>query len=371
MAASNGLRHVVVFAFIDERFPPRKNSKADVALLRAANLALRRKAEGYEDAFLLITTNLAGAPRQEDLDRYGIPGLSVLTVCRNWHEEARFSLNAEETNEFLDLSHEEIEVHGEPYSSSVWESIVSELKVHTASALRNWLQANHPASLAHAGSEYADLGSYWVGIEATECSFPWPFELEGFQNELPDNHRDKTVTWLNIMADAMGLHSNFRPASPALGDHQLKVLAATLCEWLRGFEASNGDAPMNIFSPCAAVCSLDISPLLLGLAMSQHMPEHSRLETFCEIYPEDHQQFGRALRFATEEVRPHLRAALSLHFGGDDALFHALMNVADSMPDQSAGEFFAALREAKRFAFPSDWICPWVFVSEGWCEEAE
>lgn len=371
MAASNGLRHVVVFAFIDERFPPRKNSKADVALLRAANLALRRKAEGHDDAFLLITTDLVGAPRQEDLDRYGIPGLSVLTVFRDWHEQILPPHQVRATAKRIEADLEIIDEEGELFALEEWKAILSTLRADTSCALASWRRENHPASLAHGGSEYADLGCYWVGIESTESDFPWPFELEDFRSELPEAHRSKAITWLNILADALQLKESFRPGSLELGHYRLAVLAATLCEWLHGFEAASGREPMNMFGACSTLYSLNISPLLLGLAMSHQMPERDRLEAFCEYFADESQQLQQALRFATREIRPKLRAVLSLHFGGDDALFHALMNVADSMPDQSAGEFFAALREAKRFAFPSDWICPWVFVSEGWCEEAE
>lgn len=165
IAASNGLRHVVVFAFIDERFPPRKNTKADVALLRAANLALRRNAEGYDDSFLLITTNLAGEPRQEDLDRYGIPGLSVVSIVRDWHKQTLPPHQVRATAKRIEANLEVIDEEGELFALEEWKALLSKLRADTSCVVASWLRDNHPTCIAHAGSEYENLGCYWVGVE--------------------------------------------------------------------------------------------------------------------------------------------------------------------------------------------------------------
>ena len=49
-----GLRHVVIYVWINEPVPLIADSPTDIALLRVANRALKRKTEGVTDSFLSL-----------------------------------------------------------------------------------------------------------------------------------------------------------------------------------------------------------------------------------------------------------------------------------------------------------------------------
>lgn len=338
----DGLRHVLVHVTLGSAFPPATNSASDVALLRAANRAMKRKAQGVEDAFLFVVVGQqAWEAVNVAVSAYGFPKSAV--VCIEIDEEG----NSLETGE-------------------------DDLSVDVGNAIEMWLNREHIAALEAFPKCYADTEFWWSGVEHDQSVFDWPFGDGDFANALPTSHRSKAPTWLTILGHAVDLNTIQNSGRDALAQDTMAVWAATLCEWLHGFEAASGNG-YNHFA-YEAKSNLYPSEFYLGFELARL--SGNDLETACEEAESDvDDMLDVALKAVTREKRHELRAALSDFFGGDGALYWALHSaIRPSYSDAYPGPMEEALERELGSSDYDDLArldAPWRFVTEGWCDDAD
>ena len=334
----HGLRHVLVHVTLGSVFPPTANSASDVAMLRAANLAMQRKTQGVEDVFLFVVVGRHTlAAVSEAISAYGFPNFTVVCI---------------ETDdiEYLQETGDEI--------------ILGEVE----NAVKNWLNLEHFGAVAVFPKGYVETEFWWSGVEHAEDVFDWPFDAGDFSKKLPSSHRSKAATWLTILGYAVDLHTIQATRPDALGCDIAAAWAATLCEWLHGFEAASG----NSYNDFGYEANSILYPSAFYLGFELARLSGNDLEATCEEAESDVDDLSSvALKAITQDKRDELRAALSDFFGGDGALYWALRSAI--WPD-----FAKPMSEALELELGSSYFddlarldAPWRYVSEGWCDDAD
>lgn len=334
-----GLKHVVVFAATHDHFPPLKDSEADIELLRAANLAMKRKLNGHKDDFLfLLPSKYRADGFERGIEEYGFPDPTLITLDDEGSPENLF------------------------YDEDA-------LRDEIALAIDQWISHHHPGAIPVATTAYASRLTWWAGIEHADHVFDWAFSASQFESELPASAKGRAETWLTVLGHVIDLHEVQADCRDQMGIEKASSYAATLCEWLHGFEAAS-DNDFNRFDPQSVVQSLAISEVFLGFQAACLFG--NTLEAFLEEYDCDLDDFtGPALKLLTADLRGEVRRGLSQFFGGNALLFFTLyrsiwacygMRTGDSLNDlccEDGQESFATLE------------VPLSFVSEGWCDEAD
>jgi hypothetical protein len=332
------LRHVLVYVWTGGEFPPSPNSTQDIALLRAANRALIRKSDGVTDAFLFL---------------FAIPG----DLC-----EQKTALRSygflDPCVESLDLNYEQDE--GEPDYDELSEEVSDEVA--------RWLRKEHTHAIPFSNGTYDPETFWWGGIEMANDQFDWPFEARVVERLLPKTQVDKADTWLSILGNAMQVDVLMAEAPFDLAQQRIAAMAATLCEWLHGFEAASGNS-FNGFEPDTAAKSLGLSDFFLGFEAARL--SGSDLEGFCDAEEKDFDQLrGSALSQITQDLRIDVACGLSNFFGGDTELFWALHSTVWPCYGRPMREGMDELVSLQTRDY-SDLECPWRFVTEGWDESAD
>lgn len=334
----HGLRHVLVYASLDGAFPPQENSPDDVALLRAANLAMSRKSHGVTDTLLFVIVGSSWADAANAVSAYGFSEVKIVSIACELEQE-------------------------------VIHSDYDDLQKEVGKQVANWLAKQHPGAIAFFEGGYDVTKFWWTGIEHDDNVFNWPFAAANLASELPDTHIKKAETWLTLLGHATDLHATQASMCDALGQQRAAVLAATLCEWLHGFEAVSGNS-YNHFDQRSTIQSFGISDYFLGFEASRI--SRDELDAFCDEHAEDVDSLGAAsLALITRNFRYELRNALSSFFGGDAPLFWALYSAIWPRFDQPMLE---SLNELLGSWHPEDLAeleAPWLFVTEGWSETAD
>jgi hypothetical protein len=278
---SCGLRHILVYVTLESVFPPATDSSSDIALLRAANRAMQRKAsQGTEDAFLFVVVgphtleaiNLA-------ISAYGFPNATA--VC----------LEAEDVEQPLRMREERI-------------------LTDVANAIEIWLNREHSGAVQAFAEDYSETELWWSGVECSDNVFGWPFDDSDFAEALPITHRGKATTWLTILGHAVELEEIQTTMPELLGDENAAAWAVTLCEWLHGFEAACGNGYNRFSSEYSSL--LMPSEFFLGFELARLSGDD--LATLCDAHDEDTKGLSVvAMRAVTKDRRGELRAH-SLHF---------------------------------------------------------
>lgn len=334
-----GLKHVVVFAATNDHFPPVRDSQADIELLRAANLAMKRKLNGHKDDFLfLLPSKYRADGFARSIEEYGFPDPTLITLDDEGSPE----------NLFYDE-----------------EALRDEI----ARAVDQWISRHHPGAIPVATTAYASRLTWWAGIEHADDVFDWAFSASQFESELPTSAKGRAETWLTVLGYAIDLHEIRADCRDQMGIEQASSYAATLCEWLHGFEAASGN-DFNNFDPESVMQSLAISEVFLGFKAARLFG--GTMEAFLDEYDCDLDDFtGPALKLVTADLRGEVRRGLSQFFEGNALLFFTLyrsvwarygMRTVDSLDDLCCDvglESFATLE------------APLSLVSEGWCDAAD
>lgn len=358
-----GLRYVVVYVDLDGRFPPRENSQKDIALLRAANLWLRRKEKGASDAFLFVSVGSStdnGAI--QTFMEYGFPVSSVCTVLLE-PTRARCDVQPSSDAQGGLFAGDEMEIEAEygEYLEAAQEA--------AETAVREWLAKEHPGAIAYPAAEYDVRGFWWVGIERSEDVGDWTIGPENLASLLPEAHVERAATWLSILwpvIEEYGVTNRF-PSS--LMRECAASWVAGLAEWLQGFEGASANS-YNCFDADDAVHALGLSSFFLGFEAARLSGED--LETFCERWDDELEQLpSRALELIVEDRRSELRSCLSTFFGDDVALFFALHSAIWPRYGMPMGEAIDALTGADDYESFAALDGPWSFVTSGWCDEAD
>lgn len=335
----HGLKHVVVFAATNDHFPPLRNSQADIDLLRAANLALKRKLTGHKDDFLfLLPSKYRADGFARGIEEYGFPDPTLITLDDEGSPENLF------------------------YDEDT-------LRDEIARAVDQWVSREHPGAIPVATTAYASGLTWWAGIEHADDVFDWAFSASQFGSELPVNARARAETWLTVLGHAIDLHAIQAGCRDQMSIEQASLFAATLCEWLHGFEAASGN-DVNNFDPQSVMRSLAISDAFLGFQAARLFGDS--MEAFLDEYDCDLDDFtGPALKLVTTDLRGEVRRGLSQFFGGDVLLFFTLyrsiwarygMRTVDSFDDLTCDGDVESLSTLE---------APSSFVGEGWCDAAD
>lgn len=335
----HGLRHVLSHVTIGNDFPPPPNSVREIALLRAANRALLRKERGTTDAFLFVMVGCYNAEKvKEAISAYGFPNISVITVD-------------------CDVSEAQLSISYDDVCAEVGDCISS------------WLIGEHPGAIARFSQEYQNEEFWWTGIEHDEYVFDWPFNIEDFASELPDTHRVRAATWLNVLSNAAELDA-IRTESPVeLGSVRAASWAATLCEWLHGFEAASGNGYSH-FDADSVGRALGLPDFYLGFELARLCEDD--LDTLCDEHDADLDELrSQAMAAITDSLRNDLRAALSAFFGGDSGLFWVMYSSIWPQLAKPMVESSQELLQTNDYDGLAELDVPWRFVSNGWCDESD
>ena len=305
----------------------------DEAVLRAAHRALVRQKSGITDAFLFV---LCGELTLEEsttaIAPYGFPDVSVICISTK------------------DEDGEEID------DGDVREQI--------GFAISHWLDKHHPAAITSLSVDgYASLDMWWSGVEATKDY--WDFQYD-YAVTLPDAHRKKAGTWLEILAEILEIE---QPSWSSV--NQLSLHAAALCEWLHGFEVASGN-DCNGFEADAVCEALKIDDFYLGFLMGQANARESLDEILYNAEVDDLTGIkSYALQQATERERMTVRDELSKYFGGDTALFWALYSTIWPKYNEPSGEACNDLVSPSLFDDIAEIDEAWQFVTNGWTDSAD
>lgn len=337
-----GLHCVLVKAFLESVFPPVTNSASGIALFRAANRAMQRKAQGVEDDFLFV---VVGTHSREMINAailgYGFPKVSVICI------------EADDVERRLEMGEELI-------PSAIGD------------AVEMWLNRHHIGAVAAFPNDYPAAEFWWSGVEYDNHAFEWPFNDGDFAKALPTSHKNKAATWLTILGHAIDLHEILGTTPRALGNDIAAAWAATLCEWLHGFEAASG----NSYDGFGYEANSNLYPSAFFLGFELARLSGNDLEATCEESESDVDDLSSvALKAITQDKRDELRAALSDFFGGNGALFWALHSaIWPSYADDYPRPMQEALeRELGSSDFDDLERCDalWRYVTEGWCDDVD
>lgn len=341
----DGLRYVLIYVIAEnEIFPPPPDSIQDIALLRAANLALQRKIAGHEDHFIFVCT--AGGIEAADFEtassKYGFPNAHAL-IFNPWQPDLVPGEMVEPLadGEFNELAGIQIE---------------------------GWIQENHPGAISFPGAEYDTTSFWWVGIEHEQEVFEWPFDVDAFATSLPDVHRRRAETWLTVLGHAVDLPELQATVPDILGYDQAKAWAATLCQWLHGFQAASG-YDYNHFS---CECSAELLPSGFFLGFELARVSGDDLNSLCDDHECDIHDLGMAaMQAITGEWRSELRTGLSLFFGGECPLFWSLYSAIWPVFDRPMSDAIYEKFSSDCHDDLAELDAPWQFVSTGWCDQAD
>ncbi len=317
--------------------------KLDEAVLRAAHRALVRQKSGITDAFLFVLCGeLALEEATTAIAPYGFPDVSVICISTK------------------DEDGEEID------DGDVREQI--------GFAISHWLEEHHPAAITSISLDgYDSLDMWWSGVDSKGCKANF---LTEYASTLPDTHQKKVGTWLEILAIILGFECTLKAY-----DNQLALYAATLCEWLHGFEAASGNFynRFEAYEVCKAlrINGYDIQEFLMGQGDSYECLD----EILCDDESDDFDDFednednediiSESLKQATSNERSSLRDMLSKYFGSDTALLWALHTAIWPRYDEPAADLCNNLVNPSAWDDIAEIDDAWQFVTNGWTDSAD
>jgi hypothetical protein len=256
-----------------------------------------------DDAFLFVVTGECDeAEIRSALDGYGFAGYRVLSTGVVLDEDA--------------VQPDGSVLVPDGYDEEVgWE-------------VERWVGKEHKGALPvclFPGPDSESLSAYsayeWrrIGIESTESTYDWPFDVGRLGALLPDTHYSRGEVWMEALEQAVGL-ADIDPFDD-FGAFQAGLWAATLCEWLHGFEGASENG-WNNFDAGAACDVLGLSDLLLGYECrsTEDASSTDRLDE-CEDLAEMRRW---ALLALTARERHGVVDGLRTFFGNDVALFWTL-----------------------------------------------
>lgn len=328
------IRRVIVTVISNLQSLTQKNALLDVSLLRAAHRALLRLQSGITDAFLFIFCGgeLAEEEATAAVAPYAFPAAQVICI----------STKDEDGDE-------------------IYEDDLSEL---IGEEISRWIKTHHPSAITSLYTGGYDIhGMWWSGVEATDSD--WDF-LEEYAETLPDSHREKARTWLAILKDALELDDPI----DWLDENDFSLYAATLCEWLHGFEVASGNG-FNQFEADSVGCALKIDDFYLGHLLCQIEGTTSLRDIFDECDTDFSSLRSYALNRATEEKRSTVRRALVEFFGSDTALFWALHTTIWPKFTEPSATACHDLVNPNALEDIAEVMESWEFVTNGWTDAAD
>jgi len=227
-----------------------------------------------------------------------------------------------------------------------------------------WLSEEHPGAIPKfKDAIIPGFALWWTGVECTNDELGL---AEGFRRTLPDSHREKAKTWLRILQEDFGYDD-----SDIASECEFKLIVATVCEWLHGFEAATGNS-YNHFAPSEFAEELQLSDFYLGFVTGQYDPEN-HFEGF--LFDSGSEEFedarDSAIRLITQHKRSEILDSLYEFFDTDSDLFCTLYFSIWANYSVSYGEFRDELMGTSTYDELAELSVPWEFVSDGWHDKAD
>lgn len=332
----DGLRYVLVYAFLNGSFPPLPDSPGDIALLRGANLAMKRREKGCNDSFLFLIAGHDESKRfAEAIEDYGFPDVTLVTLDTETDPDSLFFDE-------------------------------DELRENVEREVSRWLSTCHPGALPFLQGEYGE-NLWWSGIEQEDDRFEWLFSPARFAELLPDCHRARANTWLSILGSVVDAHG-LEISEEELGSNRASAYAACLCEWLHGFAAASGNQ-FNQFEGDTVAKALMIDAFFLGF--EAHRLSQDSIDAFSDEHGTDPEAWIEpALKLITADLRGDICNGLAEFFNGDTALFCTLYWSIWPRVDMPMDEAMLALLDLDDRESFGELEAPWSFVQDGWCDKA-
>lgn len=341
------IRYLFALDFLAPHLPPERDSGRDIALLRAANLAMRRDRAGIEDAFLFVVYGACDSEAaQRALADYGFPRLTVRLAGEDEalesDEQGRVSIN-------------------------------QDFEVDIGREVQRWVEREHPGSLPllsllapdrEALEDYGTLEWRWLGLEAGDSDFPWPFDNDAFSKLLPWTHTRRAETWLALLQAGSDFNENDIGRTP-YESFQIGARVAALCEWLNGFEAASGNS-YNHFEPAHAAEALGLNDVFLGFEAATERAQSARMAL--NEAESDEAIRATAVLAVTEKRRAGVLSALAV-LGSDSALFFTLYSSIWPRYEVPTTEAATALLDLEYLEY-GEIEAAWQFVTDGWHESA-
>jgi len=328
------LRNVLVSVLIEPEFPIIKGSKLDISLLRLAHQALLRQQSGVTDALLFVVCcNSNEEEVTKSIKPYGFPDAQII--------------NIEVNDEYLSIDYDDL------------QNLIN-------TELSTWLEKNHPTAITNLSiAAYESLDLWWSGVEATNTEKEWDF-WEKYAATLPYAHRKKAGTWLAILSEIFDIEE------PCwLTENQFSLYAATLCEWLHGFEAVSENS-YNHFDAEDVYNALPLDNFYLGFLLGQSAPDEGLQEIMeNNELGDDSEVRGYIVKQATSNERSKLRDMLSGYFGSDAALFWALHHAIWPKYNKPSADLCTELVSPSSYEDVSEVFDAWEFVTTGWTDSAD
>lgn len=328
------LRRVLVSVLIQPEFSIIKESILDISLLRAAQQALLRQQNGVTDALLfLVCCQSSEEEVTKSIKHYGFPNVQII---------------------YNEVSDEDLRTHYDDLQNLI------------GTELSTWLNKNHPAAIASLSNDgYDSLDIWWTGIETTNEAPGWNF-LDEYAATLPDAHRKKAGTWLAILSEIMDLEE---PCWSS--ENQFALYAATLCEWLHGFEAVSGNS-YNHFDADDVCEAFKMDDFYLGFLVGQNAPTETIHEIMENADINDIADIrSYALKQATSNERSTLRSLLSQYFCSDAALLWALHTAIWPKYNRPSADLCSELVNPGGWEDMDEVFNEWEFVTNGWSDSAD
>ncbi len=328
------LRRVIVSTLIEPEIPIISESELDVSLLRSAHQARLNEQKGMKDSlafFVFCQSN------EQDIvtaiKQYAFPDIQIII-----NKVSESELDDYDFKNFIDAE------------------------------ISTWVEKNHPAALTYlCNDEYKNLNIWWAGIEATDKD-TWYKELinDQYAHALPASHKKKAWTWLAILSEILEIKE------PSWKDeNQFLLYAATLCEWLHGFEAASGNGYSD-FDAIGVYHALPLDEFYLGFLLGKSAPDEELQEIMENNELGDNSEVrGYIIKQATSDERSTLRDMLSSYFGSDVALFWALHHAIWPKYNEPSADLCNELVNPSSFEDVSEVSDAWEFVTTGWTDSAD
>lgn len=320
-------------------FPVERGTAADLALLRIANLVLQRRQTGFNDSVLFV---LMGGVDHKLVEKcllgYGLADVKIDFIQNDSEPEMMFD-DIDEINSMVGQS-------------------VSE-----------WVTNKHPGAIPMLNPAPFD-GEYlwWAGIECKDPGDDLHRFMGDFAEILPETHAKRAVTWFSWV-EAM-LKINGQSLDTDVGTQYAAIYAATIGEWLHGFEAASGNG-YNHFDASEAIVALGVDAFFLGHEFAKHTESYDWEEHLDAVDGDFSALPSQALEMMTAEYRSSLHGVLTQGFRGKPCLFWALHSSIWPDFSEPATILCNRLLNSEDLEDMAEQDTAWRFVDDGWVDEAD
>jgi hypothetical protein len=318
----------LVLVLVLEKFSAEATPELEVRLLKIANVWLQRRQAGESDAMMVIGAGYTSSQElQGTLNKFGLGGVAAKAILAE--------------------------------GDGVGQRI--------GSIVADWLLANHPQAVslpspkfATAGLQYPPGGWWWVGAD-TDAERSELEVIREIEILIPDGLRQKFPTILTTLLNERDLWL-FESDSE---DYEVLISALVLAQWLNGFDAALGNNFFD-FDLSACIGTYPLDKVRLGLEAAKYHENYIVFDVGGDESSNE-EVAAACLSCCLEARRLPLVEALTLAFGGQQALFFALLQSVRSDFSRPVDITYSDVGDWSDVYY-SECGRAWRFVEEGWCD---